>query len=214
MYELKQECPADAEEFDPSRHDAGCPKFFELREGRIERYSPPERRAIDVLSERDSDRDTIPNLVDRCPTEAEVFNEFEDTDGCPDKLPEKLKERAPEKPALSPGPVYFGFNASRIDESGTYFLRKLAKLLSRQAKKIGRIRVTGHTDNVGSEPINRSLSLNRAEETIRRLYELGVPASIPLEPEGKGESEPAASNLTQEGRDRNRRVTFEVLSPP
>jgi outer membrane protein OmpA-like peptidoglycan-associated protein len=71
------------------------------------------------------------------------------------------------------------------------------------------IRVTGHTDNVGASPYNLQLSAKRAESVINYLIGKGIGASR-LVSEGKGDTEPIASNLTEEGRAKNRRTEFVV----
>ncbi len=68
-----------------------------------------------------------------------------------------------------------------------------------------RIRVIGHTDSVGSESYNQQLSERRARATADYLISQGVAASQ-VTIEGRGESDPRASNSTAEGRAQNRRV--------
>ena len=79
-----------------------------------------------------------------------------------------------------------------------------------QAHPEMRIRIVGHTDDVGSEQDNIALSLGRAEAVKRALTERGV-EGVRIETEGKGESEPIAPNDSEEGRAENRRVEFIVL---
>jgi len=68
-----------------------------------------------------------------------------------------------------------------------------------------RIRVVGHTDSVGSETYNQQLSEKRARATADYLISQGV-SSSQVSVEGRGESEPRASNSTADGRAQNRRV--------
>ncbi len=67
------------------------------------------------------------------------------------------------------------------------------------------ILIVGHTDSVGSEDYNYRLSERRASAVAAYLIQQGVPSSQ-LRTEGRGESEPRASNGTPEGRAQNRRV--------
>jgi|GEM_PF-1689596 len=69
--------------------------------------------------------------------------------------------------------------------------------------------IIGHTDNVGSETSNLDLSERRANSVRQYLIDKGVNASI-LTAEGKGLSQPIATNATAEGRAQNRRVEFVV----
>ena len=71
--------------------------------------------------------------------------------------------------------------------------------------------VAGHTDARGSDAYNRDLSLRRARAVRDALVAQGVPVGK-LQVRGEGESLPVATNETESGRARNRRV--EVLLRP
>jgi OOP family OmpA-OmpF porin len=73
-----------------------------------------------------------------------------------------------------------------------------------------RIRITGHTDNVGSDRANQKLSEGRANSVRDDLIKRGISADR-IEAEGKGESQPITTNDTEEGRAQNRRVEFVIL---
>jgi outer membrane protein OmpA-like peptidoglycan-associated protein len=73
------------------------------------------------------------------------------------------------------------------------------------------IQVIGHTDNVGEAAYNQDLSERRALSVAGVLRASGVPAGR-VQAFGKGEDQPAASNLTAEGRAQNRRV--EIIIRP
>lgn len=73
-----------------------------------------------------------------------------------------------------------------------------------------RIRIIGHTDNVGSEAANMKLSAGRAQSIAEDLVSRGIEVSR-IEYEGHGENEPIATNETEEGRAQNRRVEFIIL---
>ncbi|MBQ9649214.1 MAG: OmpA family protein [Prevotella sp.] len=70
-----------------------------------------------------------------------------------------------------------------------------------------RFEVQGHTDNQGSDAVNDPLSQQRAEAVVKALEGLGVDG-FNLRAVGKGSHEPVASNATDEGRAKNRRVEF------
>ncbi|MFV0335467.1 MAG: OmpA family protein [Tropicimonas sp.] len=65
--------------------------------------------------------------------------------------------------------------------------------------------IVGHTDNTGEAAYNQNLSVRRAEAVSAVLVANGV-ASYRLSATGQGENNPIASNLTEEGRAKNRRV--------
>ena len=67
--------------------------------------------------------------------------------------------------------------------------------------------VQGHCDATGSDKVNDPLSQKRAEAIVAALVEQGI-ASARLTPVGKGSHQPIASNSTEEGRAKNRRVEF------
>lgn len=67
--------------------------------------------------------------------------------------------------------------------------------------------VQGHCDTTGSDKVNDPLSQKRAEAIVAALVEQGI-ASARLTAVGKGSRQPVASNSTEEGRSKNRRVEF------
>ncbi len=73
------------------------------------------------------------------------------------------------------------------------------------------IRITGHTDNVGSDKANLILSEGRANAVRNEIVKRGISAER-IEAEGKGETEPIADNATEEGRAQNRRVEFTIIA--
>jgi outer membrane protein OmpA-like peptidoglycan-associated protein len=87
-------------------------------------------------------------------------------------------------------------------------LNELAALLV--SKPAWKLKISGHTDNVGNDASNMTLSKNRAESTAKYLQGKGV-ASSQLMPEWFGETRPVADNNTPEGRQQNRRVEMQVV---
>ena len=73
-----------------------------------------------------------------------------------------------------------------------------------------RIRIVGHTDDVGSDQDNQILSEGRANSVRQAMIDRGIDAKR-IECEGRGEKEPIATNKTEEGRAKNRRVEFIIL---
>jgi outer membrane protein OmpA-like peptidoglycan-associated protein/tetratricopeptide (TPR) repeat protein len=74
-----------------------------------------------------------------------------------------------------------------------------------------KIKIQGHTDNVGSQADNMALSHDRAFTVYSYLQEHGI-AGARLAFEGYGPTKPIASNDTEEGRARNRRTEFVITS--
>jgi outer membrane protein OmpA-like peptidoglycan-associated protein len=87
-------------------------------------------------------------------------------------------------------------------------LNNLAELLNKF--KVYQVVITGHTDSINSDGYNQQLSERRAAACVYYLIGKGIEADR-LYSEGKGESEPIASNQTSEGRALNRRVEFRLI---
>ena len=104
--------------------------------------------------------------------------------------------------------LHFATNKTRILSSSEEALEALYSYLQRNPEI--RIRIMGHTDNVGKDAANQRLSEGRAEAVRNDLIKRGIdPARI--EAEGYGETRPIDTNDTEEGRQNNRRVEVEVL---
>lgn len=73
-----------------------------------------------------------------------------------------------------------------------------------------KVQIVGHTDNTGSAEHNQALSERRANAVADVLMEGGV-AFARIETFGRGEDQPIASNLTDEGKAQNRRVEIVIL---
>jgi outer membrane protein OmpA-like peptidoglycan-associated protein len=70
------------------------------------------------------------------------------------------------------------------------------------------LRIIGHTDAVGSSKYNANLGMRRAKSAMEYFRELGVTSEIKID--SRGEKEPVATNDTENGRQRNRRVNFRI----
>jgi len=100
--------------------------------------------------------------------------------------------------------IYFDFNKSEIKPESDPTLQEIAKLLS-QNQKI-RLYVVGHTDNVGDFDYNMKLSQARADAVVKALVGKYRAEGSRMKPYGVGPLSPVASNNTEEGKDKNRRV--------
>lgn len=147
----------------------------------------------------DSDGDGVTDDRDRCP--GTPAGTKVDADGCPLPVAQvasvKLK-------------VNFGFDSTKVQEQYFSDLEELANFLKRFSDL--QVDVEGHTDSTGPEDYNMGLSQRRAQAVVDVLVnQYGIDAAR-LQPKGYGESQPVASNDTEEGRAQNRRVmaTLEV----
>jgi len=104
--------------------------------------------------------------------------------------------------------VSFDFDSAAIKPAFDSTLDKVSDILNRYNRT--QITVIGHTDNVGSNAYNQGLSRKRAESVAYYVERRGVQASR-VRTEGRGESEPRASNATEAGRQLNRRVELLII---
>ena len=104
--------------------------------------------------------------------------------------------------------LHFATNKTRILSTSEEALNDLYMYLARNAQV--RIKIIGHTDNVGKDAANQKLSDGRANAVRQDLIERGIAADR-LEAEGRGETQPIDTNDTEEGRQNNRRVEIEIL---
>ncbi len=104
--------------------------------------------------------------------------------------------------------IYFESYATSLTEPSQLVLEKIAA----QLKKLDgyTIEIIGHTDNTGSENFNQELSLERAQSVYEALVQLGVNEDDMLF-SGMGELEPVATNETEAGKRKNRRIEFKLI---
>jgi len=109
---------------------------------------------------------------------------------------------------LNKGNIKFESNQSIIQESSFSLLEDIKNnaLLCINAK----IKIVGHTDNIGNDNNNQVLSYNRAFAVKSWLFNHGGIPVERLEAIGQGASQPIASNKTKTGRAQNRRIEFIV----
>ncbi len=105
--------------------------------------------------------------------------------------------------------IFFETNKATLKPESYPQLEQVLKFLD--SNSTVRMEISGHTDNVGSLKLNTNLSQARAESVVRYLVERGVDPSR-LDSKGYAFSQPVAPNDTPEGRAKNRRVEFKILS--
>lgn len=211
LLKYKKNCPADPKDFNPETHDAGCPKYFEIRKSALaleERKKPASdtEATLRILKRQDQDRDGIPDAFDDCPADREDKNGVADGDGCPE-----TGIRVTRNQIQTAAPVYFRFNSADLTAEARAILQTVAKTL-RDNPSITRVEVAGYADSIGTKAVNRRISLARAKNVVSYLRKLGVPNSVALLPIGYGADETFAPNTTPEGRRENRRVLFRKSS--
>lgn len=104
--------------------------------------------------------------------------------------------------------VLFDFDKSNLRPEGRQELDDVAQKMEGMELEV--IIAIGHTDSIGTDEYNQKLSVRRAESVKSYLVGKGVAADR-IYTEGKGETQPIATNKTREGRQQNRRVEIEVV---
>jgi OmpA-OmpF porin, OOP family len=189
----------------------------------------------------DTDNDGIPDGGDKCVTVPEDKDNIDDRDGCPeddadkdgildteDMCPKEPGEVNEEDPSKNGCPQYvrrisgsseieitkqvdFEFDKAVIIPKSYPILDEVVKLLKANPE-IKLLSVEGHTDNVGIDEYNERLSALRAEAVVQYLTNRGGIAPKRLVSKGWGTRKPKASNDTDEGRAKNRRVEFHIVT--
>ncbi len=104
--------------------------------------------------------------------------------------------------------IKYGTNSAEITDASKFILDELIDFLKENPSV--KIRIDGHTDNVGGSGDNMVLSENRAENVRRYLQEHGI-AAARLSSKGFGPTVPVADNSNEEGRAQNRRTEFVII---
>ncbi len=105
--------------------------------------------------------------------------------------------------------IYFDFNSYQLSDPSFKELDKLVQWMKTNKKVM--VRIEAHTDDVGSEEYNLSLSDKRAKEIVKYLTRRGVSSSR-VQAKGLGKSKPRAEGDTEEARAQNRRVELNILT--
>ena len=187
----------------------------------------------DGCPEPDNDADGIPDDKDACPLDAEDPDGYKDEAGCPedDNDEDKIldvddqcpnvkgvpeEKGCPAKPKIEGvvitekkieilETIYFEYNKALIKPESFGILDKVVQVL--QMFPEIKLEVQGHTDDKGNDFYNMCLSAARAESVKNYLIAHGI-EGWRLSSVGYGETCPIDSNMTDDGRARNRRVEF------
>jgi outer membrane protein OmpA-like peptidoglycan-associated protein len=146
----------------------------------------------------DTDGDGINDQEDNCPAVAGVVS----NKGCPELKPEvkQLFQRALQG-------IQFETGRAVIKKVSFPIMDAITKVMSDNPSY--KLIIGGHTDNVGSDGTNMTLSKNRADAVANYLITKGIDP-LRISSSGYGETTPVDTNETAAGRTRNRRVEFKV----
>jgi len=127
----------------------------------------------------------------------------------PEPEPEPKKVVVTEKAIEINEKVQFQLGSAEILEESHALLNEVAQVL-KDNPRITLVQVEGHTDTTGGKRINKKLSKARAKSVMEFLVNAGVDKAR-LQSKGFGPDRPIQENDTQEGREANRRVEFNIL---
>ncbi|MFY0645094.1 MAG: OmpA family protein [Bacteroidia bacterium] len=146
----------------------------------------------------DTDGDGVYDHKDICPTVPGIV----ENKGCP-----AIEEEVVEQIRLAAKGIFFETGKDAIKAESFENLDKLVEILNTYPG--AKVKIEGHTDDVGEDADNLLLSQNRADAVKRYMVTKGVEESR-MTATGYGETQPIADNGSAEGRALNRRVDFKL----
>jgi len=183
------------------------------------------------------DGDGIVGSRDKCPTEAEDKDGFEDEDGCPDPDNDKdgvadATDKCPNEPETRNGfqdedgcpdqvpaavarftgvikGITFRKNSADIKSASFVTLKQAVEVM--KSYPTLRIEISGHTSDDGQRDFNMKLSHKRADAVKAYLVSAGA-EPYRIATIGYGPDKPIADNKDKAGKEKNRRIEFRLLS--
>lgn len=175
-------------EFDPSKFQWNIVE---------ETYGAKGQKLVGNLVETDkySDKQFIRYEVELSSQEIDV----------PDNV--ELEIDGTEVTMLIPDNILFDFDEYALKDDAKSTLKEISETIQTSFNKEHlEITISGHTDNIGAKDYNEKLSKNRADEVKKYLKQQLEDADITFTTEGYGDTKPVASNDSEEGKAKNRRV--------
>jgi len=204
-------CPTVKEDGLPPDPSDGCPAPKDRdKDGIVDDKDkcpddPEDKDGIqdeDGCPETDADKDLVLDKVDKCPEEPGPPNKNKKKNGCP-----TLTKVEGDMVTLLKA-IEFDYNKATIKPVSYPIFEEVATLM--KARVNMKIRIEGHTDNIGSRSYNLRLSEERANAVMDYLVNQAGIAAIRLTAEGFGPDRPVTTNATEKGRAKNRRVDFVI----
>ena len=212
VFDPEDRCPDEPAGSHPSRERPGCADHDSDRDGVYDETDvcraepagvhPDAARAGCPLPDRD--HDSVPDATDHCPDQPGAPAAVATRNGCPGLvLVANGQLRITQQ-------VFFPPRGARILPRSFRVLQAVADVLAADPT-IKHLAVEGHTDDVGDDALNLTLSQQRAETVVAWLVQHGV-AAPRLEAHGFGETRPVQIPTNAAARAVNRRVEFRIGS--
>lgn len=243
-------CPNEAEDKDGFYDGDGCPELDNDKDGIIDTQDKcpgTEKELLDKIKtqedkdgfqdedgcpELDNDQDGIIDAQDKCPNKPETYNGNKDKDGCPDKGKKLVQINVAQNKIEILDQVFFRSGSAKISRKSYKLLTTVASTI-KNSPGIKKVRIEGHTDDVGRTRTNLRLSQKRAEAVRRFLIRRGRINSNRLVAKGYGPNKPVedvtllkkilrkrglkrfqkrkARTKLRNARNKNRRVEFVIV---
>jgi OOP family OmpA-OmpF porin len=191
--------------------DHGCPRDDDhdgVFNGTDKCPGTPQGATVDATGcPLDADKDGVADGIDQCPDTDPQW--AVDDKGCPIPVSETYQQFLDAKSVSVQ--VQFASGKADILPASEDDLNKVAQVL--EDWPAAKVEIGGHTDSQGSDKLNKSLSEKRAA-SVKTWLTSHYPKinGGNLSTKGYGESDPIADNKTDEGRAKNRRVTFTLMN--
>lgn len=189
----KNGCPVDRDGDGIADREDACPDVPGVKDPSPEKNGCPG----------DRDADSVNDLEDACPDTPGTRDPDPKKNGCPLVVVTDKEIRINQE-------VKFKFDSAEILHESDTILDAVREVLAGHPE-ITKIRVEGHSDNVGKPAYNKTLSQKRAASVVKWLTDKGIDKQR-LAAQGYGQEQPIDSNETDAGRANNRRVAFTILA--
>ncbi len=205
-------CPADRDADGVYDVDDRCPDLA----GVTANKGCPADQDNDGVYDKDDKCPTLAGLPANagCPNDRDKDGVYDNDDRCPDLFGIAANRGCPAMKAeeakvmnVSVKNITFKTNSAVLTPGSYKILDQVATILKKYL--YFSVALDGHTDNVGNEAANLTLSRSRAKTCYDYLIKKGVVASR-LAYEGYGETKPIDTNETKAGKQQNRRVEFNL----
>jgi len=200
LFDKDDSCPKKA----GPKANKGCPWPDTDKDGLFDKDDKCPKKAGPKANKGcpwpDTDKDGVTDNIDKCPE----IKGTKKKEGCPEVILVKVTQK--EIKILQK--IFFVYSRATIKKNSYPILMQVLDVLRNRPDL--RVRIEGHTDNIGSKKYNYRLSRKRARAVRRFLIRKGVSPNR-LSAKGFGKSRPLTGNRTKKGRATNRRVEFKII---